>query len=151
MVDVKQIPDFNQLSYDAVEGLTIGAAVSCLRICNDPSVTAHYPGLIDSVKLIGGIQIQGRATLGGNLVNASPAADSIPALIALDAQCTIVGSNGVRSVPVESFCLSPGQTVLQKGAYGKDDLLNEVRDLIEAYGQTRRAAESKDDGVKDNA
>ena len=117
MVDVKQIPDFNQLSYDAVEGLTIGAAVSCLRICNDPSVTAHYPGLIDSVKLIGGIQIQGRATLGGNLVNASPAADSIPALIALEAQCTIVGSNGVRSVPVESFCLSPGQTVLQKGEF----------------------------------
>ena len=95
MVDVKQIPELNELSYDPVEGLTIGAAVSCLRIWNDPTIAAHYPGLIDAVELIGGIQIQGRATLGGNLVNASPAADSIPALIVHEATCTIVGPGGV--------------------------------------------------------
>ena len=87
MVDVKQIPELNELTYDPVEGLTIGAAVSCLRIWNDPTIAGAYPGLIDAVALIGGIQIQGRATLGGNLVNASPAADSIPALIVHEAIC----------------------------------------------------------------
>jgi CO/xanthine dehydrogenase FAD-binding subunit len=117
MVDVKQIPEFNQLTYDPVEGLTIGAAVSCWRIGNDPMVAAHYPGLIDAVELIGGVQIQGRATLGGNLVNASPAADSIPALIVHEATCIIGGSGGIREVPVESFCQAPGQTVLQKGEF----------------------------------
>jgi carbon-monoxide dehydrogenase medium subunit len=117
MVDVKQIPELNELSYDPVEGLTIGAAVPCLHIWNDPTIAAHYPGLIDAAKLIGGIQIQGRATLGGNLVNASPAADSIPALIVHEAQCDILGVNGLRTVPVESFCRAPGQTVLQKGEF----------------------------------
>jgi CO/xanthine dehydrogenase FAD-binding subunit len=117
MVDVKQIPELNELTYDPGEGLTIGAAVSCWRIWNDPTVAAHYPGLIDAVELIGGIQIQGRATLGGNLVNASPAADSIPALIVHEAFCTIVGPGGIRTVPIESFCRAPGQTVLQKGEF----------------------------------
>lgn len=117
MVDVKQISELNELTYDSVEGLTIGAAVSCLRICNNPTITAYYPGLIDAVTLIGGIQIQGRATLGGNLVNASPAADSIPALIVHEATCIIAGPDGVRSVPVESFCRAPGQTILQKGEF----------------------------------
>ena len=117
MVDVKQIPELNELTYDPVQGLTIGAAVSCLRIWNDPTIAAHYPGLIDAVALIGGIQIQGRATLGGNLVNASPAADSIPALIVHEAMCIVAGPDGVRAVPVESFCRAPGQTVLQKGEF----------------------------------
>ena len=117
MVDVKQIPELNELTYDPVQGLTIGAAVSCWRIWNDPTVAAYYPGLIDAVGLIGGIQIQARATLGGNLVNASPAADSIPALIVHEAVCTIGGSGGIRAVPVESFCRAPGQTILQKGEF----------------------------------
>jgi len=78
MVDVKQIPDLNILTYDPTAGLTIGAAVSCLRIWNNPTIAKHYPGLTDAIALIGGIQIQGRGTLGGNLVNASPAADSLP-------------------------------------------------------------------------
>lgn len=117
MVDVKQISELNELTYDSVEGLTIGAAVSCLRICSNPTIAAYYPGLIDAVTLIGGIQIQGRATLGGNLVNASPAADSIPALIVHEATCIIAGPGGVRAVPVESFCRAPGQTVLRKGEF----------------------------------
>jgi CO/xanthine dehydrogenase FAD-binding subunit len=117
VVDVKQIPEFNELTYDPVEGLTIGAAVSCLRLCDDPTVARQYPGLVDAVRLIGGIQIQGRATLGGNLANASPAADSIPALIVHEATCIIGGPNGVRGVPVEDFCTAPGQTILQKGEF----------------------------------
>ncbi len=117
MVDIKHIPELNELTYNSVDGLTVGAAVSCLRICNDPIIAKHYPGLIDAIMLIGGVQIQGRATLGGNLANASPAADSIPALIVHDAQCLIAGPGGVRSVAVENFCLAPGKTVLQKGEF----------------------------------
>lgn len=117
MVDVKQIPELNELTYNPAFGLTIGAAVSCLRIWNDPVIAKVYPGLIDAVRLIGGIQIQGRATLGGNLVNASPAADSIPALIVHEAMCIVAGPDGVRDIPVESFCRAPGQTVLQKGEF----------------------------------
>ncbi|MBI1279554.1 MAG: xanthine dehydrogenase family protein subunit M [Anaerolineaceae bacterium] len=114
VVDVKHIPELNQLSFDPVQGLTIGAAVPCFKIWNNPTVASLYPGLTEAVALIGGIQIQGRATLGGNLVNASPAADSIPALIVHHATCNIAGSHGIRSVPVENFCRAPGQTILQK-------------------------------------
>lgn len=117
LVDVKNIPELNELRYDSVDGLTIGAAVSCLRIWNDPTIAALYPGLTDGVSLIGGIQIQGRATVGGNLVNASPAADSIPALIVHEAQCEIAGGGGTRAIPVEKFCIAPGRTVLQPGEF----------------------------------
>lgn len=115
VVDVKRIPELNELSYSPVAGLRIGAAVPCYRIYDDPAIAAAYPGLIDAASLIGGVQIQGRATLGGNLCNASPAADSIPALIAHEAVCIITGPNGPREAPVETFCTAPGRTVLQKG------------------------------------
>lgn len=117
VVDIKHIPEVNELTYDPQTGLKIGAAVSCLRIWDDPAVQAHYPGLVDAVSLIGGIQIQGRASIGGNLANASPAADSIPALIVHHALCEIAGPDGVRQVPAESFCTGPGQTVLQPGEF----------------------------------
>jgi carbon-monoxide dehydrogenase medium subunit len=116
VIDIKHIPEVNELTYDPDGGLTIGAAVSCLRI-RDASAAQLYPGLLDAVSLIGGIQIQARATLGGNLVNASPAADSIPALIVHNATCEIAGPKGTRRVPVESFCTAPGKTVLQPGEF----------------------------------
>ena len=115
VVDVKHIPELNELSYSPETGLHIGAAVPCYRIYGNPAVAANYPGLVDAASLIGGVQIQGRASLGGNLCNASPAADSIPALIAHAAVCVIAGANGTREVPVEEFCMAPGRTVLQRG------------------------------------
>lgn len=117
IVDIKPIPELNELAYDPVEGLRLGATVPCLRIYNDPAVAEAYPGLIDAVSLIGGVQIQGRATVGGNLGNASPAADTIPALIVHEAVCEIVGPDGRRQVPAEDFCTGPGQTVLEKGEF----------------------------------
>ncbi len=117
VVDIKPIPELNGLTYDPVEGLRIGAAVSCLRIRDAPDVAAVYPGLIDAVSLIGGIQIQGRATVGGNLSNASPAADTVPALIVHEAVCEIAGPHGRRLIPVEDFCTGPGQTVLRNGEF----------------------------------
>jgi len=117
VIDIKSIPEVNMLSYAETTGLKIGAAVPCYRLWNDPAVAQYYPGLVDAFSLIGGMGIQGRASVGGNLCNASPAADTIPALIVHRAVCTIVGENGQREVPVEDFCTAPGKTVLAKGEF----------------------------------
>jgi CO/xanthine dehydrogenase FAD-binding subunit len=117
LVDIKGIPDVNELTYEPTQGLTIGAAVPCYRIYERQDIAAAYPGLIDAVALVGGIQIQGRATVGGNLCNASPAADTSPALIVHHATCVIAGPNGRRELPVEQFCTGPGRTALQTGEF----------------------------------
>ena len=117
LVDIKHIAEVNELKYDPASGLTIGAAVPCCLIYEHSSIAKAYPGLIDAAALIGGIQIQSRASLGGNICNASPAADSTPALIALEAVCDIAGPKGNRSVPVQQFCTAPGKTVLQRGEF----------------------------------
>ncbi len=118
IVDGKRIPELMHLAFDPADGLTIGAAVPCCRIYEDPQISRRYPGLADAVSIIGGMAIQGRASVGGNLCNASPAADSVPALIAYRATALIVGPKGEREVPVERFCTAPGRTVL-----GEDELL----------------------------
>ncbi len=115
VVDVKGIPELNQLSYSPKEGLTIGAAVPLHRIYNDAQVIEHYPGLIDAATLIGGIAIQGRATLGGNVCTASPAGDSIPILIAYETTCIVASRNVTKAIPLEKFFVGPGRTVLQPG------------------------------------
>jgi len=115
LVDVKKVPEVNAIAFDQQTGLRLGAAVPCYRIYANETVQRLYPALIDSAALIGGTAIQGRASLGGNLCNASPAADSIPTLIALSATAIIAGPEGERRVPVEQFCVSPGRTVLQAG------------------------------------
>lgn len=113
IVDIKGIPEFNELSYSPSAGLTLGAAVPCYRIYQNEAVAKAYPGLIDAAALIGGIQIQGRASIGGNLCNSTPSADSIPALIAHNVTCNIVGPKGTRKVAVEDFCTGPSRNVLQ--------------------------------------
>jgi xanthine dehydrogenase FAD-binding subunit len=117
LVDIKPIPEVNQLAYDPASGLSIGAAVPCWKLCSQPAVIEHYPGLVEAAGLIGGVQIQSRATVGGNLCNASPAADSIPALIVHRAVCLIAGPQGRRELPVENFCQAPGKTALQPGEF----------------------------------
>lgn len=117
LVDIKPIPEVNQLFYDPVRGLSIGSAVSCWKLCSHPAVIDHYPGLVEAASLIGGVQIQNRATVGGNLCNASPAGDSIPALIVHQAVCVIAGPQGRRELPIEQFCQAPGQTALQPGEF----------------------------------
>ena len=115
VVDVKDIPELNEITYDPVEGLTLGAAVPCYRVYGNRAVSRAYPGLIDAASLIGGTQIQGRASIGGNLCNAAPSADAIPPLIALEATVNIAGPGGSRQVAVEDFCTAPRQTVLARG------------------------------------
>ena len=113
VVDGKGIAELNELSYSPDCGLTMGAAVPCYRVYQDEEISAAYPGLIDAASLIGGTQIQGRASFGGNLCNAVPSADSIPAMIAHNGACTIAGPNGTREVAVEDFCTAPRRNVLE--------------------------------------
>ncbi len=118
LVDLKNIPEVNDLTYDPARGVTLGAAVPCYRIAQHSEIARAYPGLVDAASLIGGVQIQSRASVGGNLCNASPAADSIPALIAHEAVAVIVVPTGMRSmIPVDKFCTAPGRTVLGKGEF----------------------------------
>ena len=85
-----------------------------MEIVGHAAFCRAWPGVIDGVKLIGSIQIKGRASIGGNLCNASPAADSVPPLIASGAVARIIGRKGVREVPVEQIPVGPGKTSLAK-------------------------------------
>lgn len=116
-VDIKHIDETMAISWSDAGGLTIGAATPCYRIYGDETVQSRYPALVDSCTLIGGTAIQGRASLGGNLCNSSPAADGVPTLIVLGAEVEIAGPNGRRRVAVEDFCTGPGQNVLGEGEF----------------------------------
>jgi aerobic carbon-monoxide dehydrogenase medium subunit len=113
-VDVKRIPELMSIAIDA-HGLRLGAATPAAVIGEHAELRRLWPGLAESVRLIGSTQIQGRGSVGGNLCNASPAADTTSALIVNRAECVIAGPNGERTVPVEAFSLAPGRTVLQPG------------------------------------
>ena len=115
MIDIKNIPELNVLSYDDRAGLRLGAAVSCTLLADYEPAVKRYTGLVEGAELIGSMQIQNRATIGGNVCNGSPAADTICPLIVLDARCVIAGSNGRREVHARDFMTAPGQTVLQAG------------------------------------
>jgi xanthine dehydrogenase FAD-binding subunit len=117
LVDIKRIPETQQIEYDANKGLTIGASVPCYQIYAHETVRKLYPALVDSTSVIGGTAIQGRASLGGNLCNSSPAADSVPAMIVLEGVANVAGPNGERSVPIEEFCTGPGRNVLAVGEF----------------------------------
>lgn len=113
-VDVKRIPRLMATHLDS-KGLVLGAAVPAAEIFENEALRNLWPGLTEATDLIGSTQIQGRATWTGNLCNASPAADSVPALIAARAVAVIAGPSGEREVDVENFTKGPGQTVLERG------------------------------------
>ena len=115
IVDVKHVPELNEMSFSPESGLVLGAAVPCYRLYQDPEIAQAYPGIMDAASMIGGIQIQGRASLGGNLCNAAPSADGIPPLIVQGARCVIAGAQGTREIAAEEFCTAPGRNVLQDG------------------------------------
>jgi carbon-monoxide dehydrogenase medium subunit len=115
VVDVKNIPELTSIAWDPNHGLTLGAAAPCYQIAANEQVSRHYPSLAEVASLIGGTQIQGRASIGGNLCNAAPSADAVPLLIALSATCRILSPVGERTVAVEDFCTAPGQNVLGQG------------------------------------
>jgi CO/xanthine dehydrogenase FAD-binding subunit len=115
VIDAKRIDELTEIQWDEDESLRIGAAVSCRQLITAPEVVRRYPGLAEAAALIGSRQIQSRASLGGNLCNGSPAADTIPALIALGARAVVAGTGGRRELPVEEFVTAPGRNALGEG------------------------------------
>lgn len=113
-VDIKRIPELIGVKLDA-SGVRIGAATPAAVVCENADVRKLWPGLLDGTGLIGSTQIQGRGSIGGNLCNSSPAADSVCGLIINEARCVIAGPQGERTVPVEQFNIGPGKNVLQPG------------------------------------
>jgi CO/xanthine dehydrogenase FAD-binding subunit len=114
LVDIKGIAELRQITEEA-GGFRIGAAVTGAELKEHPTLKGAWPGVVEAANLIGSTQVQGRATMGGNLCNGSPAADSVPALIAADAKACIVGPQGRREVPVEEVMLAPRALSLAKG------------------------------------
>lgn len=114
VIDVKKIPELLELTNSA-GGLNLGAAVPCHQIYENRELAAAFPALADATRIVGGWQIQSRASVGGNLCNSSPAGDTIPALIAHRAVAVVAGPSGERRVEVAEFCTGPGQNILQPG------------------------------------
>jgi aerobic carbon-monoxide dehydrogenase medium subunit len=114
IVDIKKIPETRVVTEEK-GGWRIGAAVTGAELKEHPKLTQVWPGVVEAANLIGSTQVQGRATLGGNLCNGSPAADSVPALIAAGAVATVAGPQGTRDIPVEDVMLGPRQLALRKG------------------------------------
>jgi CO/xanthine dehydrogenase FAD-binding subunit len=114
IVDIKKIPETRAVSEER-GGWRIGAAVTGAELKDHPRLKHVWPGVVEAANLIGSTQVQGRATLGGNLCNGSPAADSVPALIAAGAVATLAGPRGARELPVEDVMLGPRKLALAKG------------------------------------
>ncbi|GAB5470157.1 MAG: xanthine dehydrogenase family protein subunit M [Rhodospirillales bacterium] len=114
IVDIKRIDGMRSITAER-GGYRIGAAVAGAELEEHEGLSTLWPGVVEAANLIGSTQIQGRATMVGNLCNASPAADAVPALIAAGALAAIVGPNGRREIPVEAVSTGPGKTALTKG------------------------------------
>lgn len=116
LVDIKHIPETNVLELGSSE-FRHGAAVPCYKVYENEEISSAFPGLVDSATIIGGIQIQSRAGLGGNICNASPSGDGICSLIVHNTTCVIAGPNGTREVAAEDFCTGPGRSVIGDGEF----------------------------------
>lgn len=116
VVDIKGIEETRRITKED-GGYRIGAAVSGAELKEHPTLSKDWPGMVEGANLIGSTQVQGRATLGGNLCNGSPAADSVPGLIAAGAKATIAGPSGRRELPVEDIMLAPRKLALAPGEF----------------------------------
>lgn len=115
LIDIKQIPGAADIQCLEDGSWQIGAAVSGAQLDEHEALKAEWPGLVEAMNLIGSTQVQGRATLTGNLCNGSPAADSVPAMLAANASVAIIGPDGQRQVPVKDIPSGPGKTTLKSG------------------------------------
>jgi carbon-monoxide dehydrogenase medium subunit len=122
VIDVKPLPGLRQIAFDPDRGLLVGAAVTMNEIERHPDIRAHYPLLSQAAGAVASYQIRNRATMGGNLCNASPCADTAPAVLVLEGELDLYGPGGIRRVPASAFFLGPGQTALQPG-----ELLTAIR------------------------
>jgi CO/xanthine dehydrogenase FAD-binding subunit len=112
IVDLKFVPNMTAIAVLPDGGVSIGAAAAASVVARHAAIAAAYPAVAQSAQLIGGVQVQNRASLGGNICNAAPSADGVPALICHGARAVIAGPKGTREVPVESIFTAPGRTNL---------------------------------------
>jgi carbon-monoxide dehydrogenase medium subunit len=129
IVNITRIPELRGIGFSGREGLRIGAGATMAEIAGHPAVRERYPALAEGAGVVGSWQTMNMATLGGNLCNAAPSADTAPPLLALEARAVIAGPTGRRTVAVEEFFAGPGRTVL-----APDELLAEVRIPAPAAG-----------------
>ena len=115
VIDVKKIVELNSIEEISENEFVVGASVSGVNLNRNKKFSKLWPGVLEAFRLIGSEQIQGRASLGGNICNGSPAGDSVPALIAAGCIALIAGPNGKREIPIEEFHIGPGKTVLDNG------------------------------------
>ncbi len=115
LVDIKAIPQLNRITYNKQDGLNIGATVTLNEISNSKVVQTHYPILVKACKTVGSYQVRNRATLVGNICNASPAADTAPPLLVLEAKVNIIGPTGEKIVPINQFFTGVKKNILKKG------------------------------------
>ena len=115
VIDVKKIVELNNIEEISENEFIVGASVSGANLNRNKKFASLWPGVIEAFRLIGSEQIQGRASLGGNLCNGSPAGDSVPALIAAGCTAIIAGPDGRKELPIEEFHTGPGKTVLKNG------------------------------------
>ncbi len=114
VVDIKKVPELMELSLSP-QGLRLGAAVPCYLLYDNAEISAKYSALTDAARIVGGWQIQSRASVGGNLCNSSPAGDTLAPLLSLQARCIISAPRGNRDVSVTEFCTGPGKNILKQG------------------------------------
>jgi len=115
LVDLKHLDGFDELSYDAKQGLAVGAAVTLNQLISSGEIQEHYPILRMAAEQVGGLQLRNRATLVGNVCNASPCGDTIGPSMVYDGRANIIGPDGMRSVELDEFIIGPGKTALQAG------------------------------------
>jgi len=115
IVDLKHVPELTEISVLSDRSVQIGAAATASAVARHAAIVAGYPAIAESAQLIGGVQVQNRASLGGNICNAAPSADGVPALICHGAQALIGGPGGTREMPVEAIFAGPGRTTLAAG------------------------------------
>ena len=117
VIDLKGLPGMRDIRLSEQGWLVIGAACTMNQVAGHPTVQAHYDLLAQACNSVASYQLRNRATLGGNICNASPAADSAPALYCLDAVAEIFGPQGARRVPIAEFFVGPGKSALQPGEF----------------------------------
>jgi CO/xanthine dehydrogenase FAD-binding subunit len=117
VVDVKDLPGMRQIAFDPAAGLTLGAAATMNQVATHADIRSHYPALAQAAHSVASYQIRNRATIGGNVCNASPCADTSPAVTALEGVLILSGPDGQREVPASEFFLGPGQTALKPGEF----------------------------------
>ncbi len=115
LIDIKKINGVDQITQNTDGSWTLGVAVTGAEMSEHPELGCDWPGVVEAMDLIGSTQVQGRATLTGNLCNGSPAADSVPAMVAAGVTVTVTGPDGAREVAVENIPTGPGKTSLAKG------------------------------------